>query len=74
MDLSSILLAVVVFLGATAICVILFERLGFGSVLGFIIAGILIGPHTPGPVPVHRAGPSPSTGRCRRQWSSPGQS
>ena len=38
MDLSSILLAVVVFLGATAICVILFERLGFGSVLGFIIA------------------------------------
>jgi len=53
MDLSSILLAVVVFLGATAICVILFERLGFGSVLGFIIAGILIGPHTPGPVPVH---------------------
>jgi glutathione-regulated potassium-efflux system protein KefB len=53
MDLQSILLAVVVFLGATAICVILFERLGFGSVLGFIVAGILIGPHTPGPVPVH---------------------
>ena len=63
MDLLSILLAVVVFLGATAICVILFERLGFESVLGFIIAGILIGPHTPGPVPVHRAGPSPSPGR-----------
>jgi glutathione-regulated potassium-efflux system protein KefB len=35
-------------LGATAICVILFERLGFGSVLGFIVAGIIIGPHTPG--------------------------
>ena len=52
MDLQSILLAVVVFLGATAICVILFQRLGFGSVLGFIVAGILIGPHTPGPVPV----------------------
>ncbi|MEN8729251.1 MAG: cation:proton antiporter, partial [Desulfuromonadales bacterium] len=33
-----------------AICVILFEHLGFGSVLGFIIAGIIIGPHTPGPV------------------------
>jgi glutathione-regulated potassium-efflux system protein KefB len=28
----------------------LFERLGFGSVLGFIVAGIIIGPHTPGPV------------------------
>ena len=53
MDISSILLAVVVFLAATAICVILFERLGFGAILGFIVAGILIGPHTPGPVPVH---------------------
>ena len=51
MDLQSILLALVVFLGATAICVILFQRLGFGSVLGFIVAGIIIGPHTPGPVP-----------------------
>ena len=47
MDLQSILFAVVVFLGARAICVILFVRLGFGSVLG-----IIIGPHTPGPVPI----------------------
>ena len=53
MDLQSILLAAVVFLAATAICVILFERLGFGAILGFIVAGIIIGPHTPGPVPVH---------------------
>jgi len=53
LDLSLILLAIVVFLVATAICVILFERLGFGSILGFIVAGIVIGPHTPGPVPVH---------------------
>ena len=52
MELQSILLALVIFLGATAICVILFQRLGFGSVLGFIVAGIIIGPHTPGPVPV----------------------
>ena len=51
MDLPSILLAVVIFLGATAICVTLFTRLGFGSVLGFIVSGIIIGPHTPGPVP-----------------------
>ncbi len=56
MDLPSILLAVVVFLGATAICVILFQRLGFGSVLGFIVAGIIIGPHTPGPVPIRQVG------------------
>ena len=53
MDIPSILLAVVIFLAATAICVILFERLGFGAILGFIVAGVLIGPHTPGPVPVH---------------------
>ena len=53
MDIPSILLAVVVFLAATAICVILFERLGFGAILGFIVAGVIIGPHTPGPIPVH---------------------
>ena len=50
MDLTSILLALVVLLLATAICVILFERLGFGSILGFIVAGIIMGPHTTGPV------------------------
>ena len=53
MDISSILLAVVVLLAATAISVLLFERLGFGSILGFIVAGISVGPHSPGPVPVH---------------------
>jgi glutathione-regulated potassium-efflux system protein KefB len=50
MGLSSILISLVFILGTTALCVILFGRLGFGSVLGFIIAGIIIGPHTPGPV------------------------
>jgi glutathione-regulated potassium-efflux system protein KefB len=39
-----------IILGAAAVCVVLFTRLGFGSVLGFIVAGILVGPHTPGPV------------------------
>jgi len=47
MDLTSILLATIVFLAAAAMCVILFERLGFGAILGFIVAGIIIGPHTP---------------------------
>ncbi|MFD2112220.1 cation:proton antiporter [Thiorhodococcus fuscus] len=51
MDISAILLGIVVILAATAVCVILFERLGFGAILGFIVAGILIGPYTPGPVP-----------------------
>ena len=53
MELSSILLAIVIILAATALCVALFDRLGFGSILGFIVAGVLIGPHTPGPVPEH---------------------
>ena len=53
MDISAILLSIVIILTATAICVLLFERLGFGAILGFIVAGVLIGPHTPGPVPVH---------------------
>jgi glutathione-regulated potassium-efflux system protein KefB len=52
MDISAILLSIVVMLAATALCVILFQRLGFGAILGFIVAGVLIGPHTPGPVPV----------------------
>ena len=56
MELSSILIALVFMLGATAICVILFQRLGFGSVLGFIVAGIIIGPHTPGPVASQHVG------------------
>jgi glutathione-regulated potassium-efflux system protein KefB len=52
MDFSAVL-PIVVFLTATAACVILFQRLGFGSILGFIVAGVLVGPYTPGPVPVH---------------------
>ena len=56
MELSSILIALVFMLGATAICVILFQHLGFGSVLGFIVAGIIIGPHTPGPVASQHVG------------------
>jgi glutathione-regulated potassium-efflux system ancillary protein KefC len=53
MELSTALLAIIIIIAATAICVVLFERLGFGAILGFIVAGIAIGPHTPGPVPVH---------------------
>ena len=53
MDISSILLAVVVLLAATAISILLFERLGFGFILGFIVAGIIVGPHIPGHLPVH---------------------
>jgi len=50
MELSSILYTLIIFLTATAVCVILFNRLGFGSVVGFIVAGVIVGPHPPGPV------------------------
>ncbi len=53
MEISAVLLGIVIILAATAICVLLFVRLGFGAILGFIIAGVLMGPYTPGPVPVH---------------------
>jgi hypothetical protein len=42
MELSSILIALVFTLGATAICVILFQHLGFGSVLGLIVGRYLL--------------------------------
>jgi glutathione-regulated potassium-efflux system ancillary protein KefC len=34
------------FIGSSVILVPLFQRLGFGSVLGYLIAGIIIGPYT----------------------------
>jgi glutathione-regulated potassium-efflux system protein KefB len=42
---GSILLEAVVLLGAGLICVMLFRKLGLGAVLGYLVAGVLIGPH-----------------------------
>src|SRR3569623_1747574 len=33
-----------IFLGAAIVAVTLFNRLGFGSVLGYLVAGVVIGP------------------------------
>jgi monovalent cation:H+ antiporter-2, CPA2 family len=41
---TSFLLQAVIYLGAAVICVPLAKRLGLGSVLGYLIAGMLIGP------------------------------
>jgi glutathione-regulated potassium-efflux system protein KefB len=49
-DLDSILVSLLIILSATVICVTLFDRIGLGSVVGFIVAGVLVGPHTLGPV------------------------
>ena len=54
MGLSTKLLAGIMIIGATAVCVMLFQRLRFGAVLRFIVAVVLIGPHTPGPVPIQQ--------------------
>jgi glutathione-regulated potassium-efflux system protein KefB len=70
MDFSAVL-AIVVFLAATAACVILFQRLGFGSILGFIVAGVLFGPYTPGPVPVHAVDELSSIADARRGAVAP---
>jgi glutathione-regulated potassium-efflux system protein KefB len=42
--LSSILFSGVVLLGAALIAVLVFRRLGLGAVLGYLVAGIIIGP------------------------------
>jgi len=52
-DIPSLLLAIIIILGASSFCLYVFERIGLGAILGLIVAGILIGPHTPGPAPVH---------------------
>ena len=70
MDFSAVL-AIVVFLTATATCVNLFQRLGFGSILGFIVAGVLVGPYTPGPVPVHAVDELSSIADARRGAVAP---
>ncbi len=44
MNLHDLVFAAVLLLGVTAVCVALFQRMGLGSVLGFLAAGILVGP------------------------------
>lgn len=46
--MSSFLVNAVVYLGAAVVCVPVAKRLGMGSVLGYLIAGILIGPYVMG--------------------------
>src|SRR5262245_459333 len=50
MHLDELLTAAVLLLGASAAAITLFQRAGFGSVLGLLVVGIALGPHTGGPV------------------------
>ncbi len=45
MEQSNFLIQTTIYLAAAIIVVPLFKKLGLGSVLGYLIAGILIGPH-----------------------------
>jgi glutathione-regulated potassium-efflux system ancillary protein KefC len=45
MEQSNFLIQATIYLAAAIIVVPLFKKLGLGSVLGYLIAGILIGPH-----------------------------
>ncbi|NNG10924.1 MAG: potassium transporter, partial [Arenibacter sp.] len=45
---GSILFEAIVFLGGAVVCVPLAKRLGLSSVLGYLLAGILIGPYVLG--------------------------
>lgn len=49
MDPKSFVYSAVLLLVATSIAVAIFRHFGLGSILGLLVAGVLIGPHTPGP-------------------------
>jgi glutathione-regulated potassium-efflux system ancillary protein KefC len=49
MSLDTFLFSAVLLLAATSVAVALFKHLGLGSVLGLLVAGIVVGPYSPGP-------------------------
>ncbi|MES9839143.1 MAG: cation:proton antiporter [Candidatus Thiodiazotropha endolucinida] len=49
MHLDTFLFSALLLLIATSVAVALFKHLGLGSVLGLLVAGIVVGPYSPGP-------------------------
>jgi len=49
LDPKSFVYSAVLLLVATSIAVAIFRHFGLGSILGLLVAGVFIGPHTPGP-------------------------
>lgn len=47
---DQLLTTAVLLLGVSAASVVLCQRAGFGSVLGLLASGVMLGPYTPGPV------------------------
>jgi len=50
---ESFVLAAVFLLLVTSVTVALSKRFGLGSVIGLLVAGVIIGPHSPGPALTH---------------------
>jgi glutathione-regulated potassium-efflux system ancillary protein KefC len=49
MELETFILSAVILLITASVMVTLFKYLGLGSIAGLLVAGIIVGPHTPGP-------------------------
>jgi glutathione-regulated potassium-efflux system ancillary protein KefC len=49
MELDSFVISAIALLSVAALAVALFKHLGLGSILGLLVAGIVVGPHSPGP-------------------------
>lgn len=49
MHLESFIVSALLLLAVTSVAVTLFRHLGLGSVLGLLVAGMVVGPHSPGP-------------------------
>ena len=49
MHLEVFIVSALLLLAVTSVAVALFRHLGLGSVLGLLIAGVIVGPHSPGP-------------------------
>lgn len=49
MHLDAFIFSALLLLAVTSVAVTLFRHLGLGSILGLLIAGVVVGPHSPGP-------------------------
>ncbi|WP_428623506.1 cation:proton antiporter [Sedimenticola sp.] len=49
MHLDTFIFSALLLLAVTSVAVALFRHLGLGSILGLLIAGVVVGPHSPGP-------------------------
>jgi len=49
MDYGHFLLSTLFLLAIVSICVAISKKLGLGSILGLLLAGVIVGPHSPGP-------------------------